>query len=321
MINYSVIIPHYNVPELLGRCLRSIPERDDVQVIVVDDNSPGNENYLRDIPELSRKNVEFYVTKDGMGAGHARNIGLSHAVGKWLVFSDSDDFFVENFSEILDEYVDDSHDIIYFNSIRCDSYDTTIIYKKRGKSHLFKKYYDTGNDMYLRICFTEPWGKLWKRRLVTDNDISFQETKAHNDLLFAVKAGLFADTVMIVDRPLYWYGVREGSLGHPKGAEPFEKICDRVRAWHDTQLLLESQGIKTKIYLPVITCMRASGKKKDVYFKLLAYIKENNMRLGSTLWGTLKFFCYKIYNKSSLSFANLLVASTLDSFKKRHKTN
>lgn len=92
MINYSIIIPHHNIPDLLGRCLRSIPEREDVQVIVVDDNSPGNENYLRDIPELSRKNVEFYITKDGLGAGHARNVGLSHAIGKWLVFSDSDDF-------------------------------------------------------------------------------------------------------------------------------------------------------------------------------------------------------------------------------------
>lgn len=34
-INYSIIIPHYNIPDLLGRCLRSIPERRDIQVIVV----------------------------------------------------------------------------------------------------------------------------------------------------------------------------------------------------------------------------------------------------------------------------------------------
>ena len=39
MINYTVIIPHKNIPELLQRCLDSIPERDDIQVIVVDDNS------------------------------------------------------------------------------------------------------------------------------------------------------------------------------------------------------------------------------------------------------------------------------------------
>ena len=39
MYNYSFIIPHKNCPDLLQRCVDSIPERDDVQVIVVDDNS------------------------------------------------------------------------------------------------------------------------------------------------------------------------------------------------------------------------------------------------------------------------------------------
>ena len=39
MINYSIIIPHKNIPNLLQRCLDSIPNREDVQIIVVDDNS------------------------------------------------------------------------------------------------------------------------------------------------------------------------------------------------------------------------------------------------------------------------------------------
>jgi glycosyltransferase involved in cell wall biosynthesis len=39
MINYSFIIPHHNSPKLLERCLNSIPQRDDIEIIVVDDNS------------------------------------------------------------------------------------------------------------------------------------------------------------------------------------------------------------------------------------------------------------------------------------------
>ena len=38
-INYSFIIPHRNVPHLLQRCIDSIPKRDDIQIIIVDDNS------------------------------------------------------------------------------------------------------------------------------------------------------------------------------------------------------------------------------------------------------------------------------------------
>ena len=36
---YCVVIPHYNSPKLLSRMLKSVPEREDIQIIVVDDCS------------------------------------------------------------------------------------------------------------------------------------------------------------------------------------------------------------------------------------------------------------------------------------------
>lgn len=53
-VKYSIIIPHYNNPELLMRCLKSIPVSEDIQVIVVDDNSADADTYLDRYPELSR---------------------------------------------------------------------------------------------------------------------------------------------------------------------------------------------------------------------------------------------------------------------------
>jgi len=38
-IIYSIIIPHKNIPELLIRCIESIPSKNDIEIIVVDDNS------------------------------------------------------------------------------------------------------------------------------------------------------------------------------------------------------------------------------------------------------------------------------------------
>ena len=98
-INYSFIIPHKNCPDLLQRCVDSIPERDDVQIIVVDDNSDSNKK-----PALKeRKNLQIILldAAQSKGAGRARNVGLEHAKGKWLVFSDSDDFFVNNLSDLF----------------------------------------------------------------------------------------------------------------------------------------------------------------------------------------------------------------------------
>ena len=87
---YSIIIPHYDIPDLLMRCLKSIPVSEDIQVIVVDDNSPDADTYLERYPELSRPYLEFTRTTKGGGAGYARNVGLDHAKGKWLLFADSD---------------------------------------------------------------------------------------------------------------------------------------------------------------------------------------------------------------------------------------
>ena len=302
MINYSIIIPHYNIPNLLARCLRSIPEREDIQVIVVDDNSLGNEKYLEQIPELSRKNIEFYVTKDGMGAGHARNVGLKHAKGKWLVFSDSDDFFSDYFSECLDEYINDDHDIIYFNVNSCDCYETSHIHE----INKLKQFQNTGNDIFLRICYTEPWGKFIKNSLVQDNNIKFQETKAHNDLLFAVRTGLSAKSVLVVDKPIYWYVIREGSLGHSSVNESVEKICDRASAWHATQCFLNENGIETTLYLPVFICIRALKQDTICFIKLILFMRKNNMKYLKAIKDTIRYLFLRMTNIEALNYHNML---------------
>lgn len=91
-IVYSVIIPHKDIPCLLQRCLDSIPPRDDVQIIVVDDNSSPDIVDFAHFPGRDRTDVEILFTKEGGGAGYARNCGLAGAKGKWLVFADADDF-------------------------------------------------------------------------------------------------------------------------------------------------------------------------------------------------------------------------------------
>lgn len=69
--NYTVIIPHYNIPDFLMRCLESIPVRKDIQVIVIDDCSPGVSEYLLKYPQLSRPYLEYYSTPIGGSAGRA----------------------------------------------------------------------------------------------------------------------------------------------------------------------------------------------------------------------------------------------------------
>ncbi len=294
MINYSIIIPHYNIPDLLARCLRSIPERDDVQVIVVDDNSPDNASYLSSIPELKRKNVEFYISKVGKGAGHVRNIGLSHAKGKWLIFADSDDFFVDNFSHILDSCIDNTHDIIFFNIKSCDCYDTNNIIPSK-KDRLFVEYSATGNELVFRVGGTEPWGKIIRRQLIVDNSIFFQETRGHNDLLFSVVSGIRAKSIEAVNIPMYCYVYREGSTGHQNGIEPIEKIQDRILAWKCAQDFLASESIPTKMYLPAIPCIRVLKKSITMLPSLLQASRRTGCNNTLLMYSILKYVLRRFF--------------------------
>ena len=91
----SVIIPAYNIQELLTKCVESVVNqdypRDLLEIIVVDDGSTDGTPAVLD--ELAKKyhNVTAIHKKNG-GSSSARNEGLKAASGDYIGFVDSDDF-------------------------------------------------------------------------------------------------------------------------------------------------------------------------------------------------------------------------------------
>ena len=69
-MNYSIIIPHKNTPDLLKRCINSIPVRKDLEIIIVDDNSSEKFVDFDNFPGLHRENTTVIFNKEGKGAGN-----------------------------------------------------------------------------------------------------------------------------------------------------------------------------------------------------------------------------------------------------------
>ena len=210
---FSIIIPHYNIPDLLMRCLKSIPVSEDIQVIVVDDNSPDADTYMEKYPELSRPFLEFIRAPKNGGAGYARNIGLEHAKGEWLLFADADDFFVDNMYDIIVSEIDNDVDITFFRkkSVCSDNINQA---SDRDKSfdRLYELFLKTGDELIFRTRYDAPWGKIIRRKLVEDYNLRFDEVKYGNDVLFSVSAGVCARKIKVVDRVLYCLAYRHNSL-------------------------------------------------------------------------------------------------------------
>lgn len=209
MINYSIIIPHKNIPDLLQRCLDSIPQREDLQVIVVDDNSDPDKVDFANFPGLDRADVECYFTKEGKGAGYARNVGLKYARGKWLLFADADDFFHDGMLGMLDKWKDSDNDIVYFETDSVDSDSMEPVVKRLWISPSLT----TKKEMENNCGWQTPWGKMIRAELVLSHGILFDEIRWSNDVMFSARCSYYAGrNVDICSDMLYCATIRQNSL-------------------------------------------------------------------------------------------------------------
>lgn len=109
----SVVIPAYNVEDLIGRCVRSVfaAAPADVEVIVVDDGS--RDGTLEAASALAREDNRVKVIHtDNRGAFRARLTGVENASGEWVTFADADDTVNEGSLTRLFELSDDTVDIV-----------------------------------------------------------------------------------------------------------------------------------------------------------------------------------------------------------------
>lgn len=228
---YSIIIPHYNIPDLLMRCLASIPVREDIQVIVVDDCSPGADAYPDRYPALSRPFLELYHTPVGGSAGRARNVGLDHAEGKWVIFMDADDLFVSDMEDILKEAEDRPEDILFYRYRSVLSEDITKAGTRVYYYRLFEDYKKNGDERRFRYDYDPVVGKIIRNDLIKKHNIRCSESRFANDALFSLKCGTFADTIAIMDRTFILVTERDGSLTtsiDSKQRHPVEEYQNRL---------------------------------------------------------------------------------------------
>jgi glycosyltransferase involved in cell wall biosynthesis len=241
-INFSFIIPHKNSPDLLKRCVDSIPIRDDIEVIVVDDNSDDN---LK--PSLTRSGLVIKLLNhtEAKRAGHARNVGMDIAKGKWLLFADSDDYYNDNLLEFLDKYKDSNKDVIYFNHKRIETNKSS--FQKRLIEKSFKLPLDID---IIKYRINAPWNKMVNRQFVIDNCIRFEECVNGNDMFFSYQVGYLAKDIEVNKSIIYNYDTSIDGMTNKKKNSDEYYLC-RINHWHQTNEFYRNIGHKEWIsFLP-----------------------------------------------------------------------
>jgi len=151
-VRLSFIVPTYNRKKLLHETLDSILDADfgmEHEVIIVDDSSSDDtEEFVKSkyTEELASGIFRYHFLEKNMGVTGAKNYGAKIAIGKWLVFLDSDDLFIkESKDDFLKELDNNEHcGVVFF---RCNTFDGNLLGERFNKN----VYYDLDKYMTLGL--------------------------------------------------------------------------------------------------------------------------------------------------------------------------
>ncbi|OQX06982.1 MAG: hypothetical protein BWK73_29315 [Thiothrix lacustris] len=144
MIEISIITPTFNRKKLLVRSIESsfnFLYGINKEIIIIDDNSEDDtETYLEEKyqNEIIDNKLKIFKLNKNLGVTGAKNNGIFHASGEWLVFMDSDDYFPpECTANFIKEIQDNQHyDLLFF---RCRNENGKLIGSSRIKSEITLK--------------------------------------------------------------------------------------------------------------------------------------------------------------------------------------
>lgn len=213
MIKLTIIIPHYNRPTLLRKLLNTIPNQPEIEVIVIDDNSNKEIKPYEDlVRDFSISNVNFKKNNSGIkGAGSSRNIGIDSASGEWLMFADSDDYFVDGFYEIVKKFFNIGVEVVYFrvSSVNLITNLEGNRHKKRQKKLIdFESKLDR-NGLRLKYLMESSVGNLYNTMYLKSHHIRFDEVLSGEDKNFTSKASYYCQNFLTSMDNIYI--VTEGS--------------------------------------------------------------------------------------------------------------
>lgn len=276
MPKFSIIIPVYNVEKYIDGCLKSVMNQSykDYEVIVVNDGTKDNsmdivKNY--DVKVIEQKN---------QGLSAARNTGVKHAKGDYLIFLDSDDSWNENLLEEISKSLKNNPDVVRFQIQ--ETYEDKDEVKPFNEQAFKGKNGVEAFETITNFHFIEnAWCYAIRREYYKKNKFSFKVGTIHEDYGLTPLIIIKADKVNCIEYIGYNYLQRQGSI---MSNTAYEKIQKRVGDMYDHYLYLIKEINKTKLNSKVFKSYAANSillklfeLNKEDYKKYMKKVKEDKV--------------------------------------------
>ena len=200
----SVVSPMHNGSLYLEAFLQSVLRQSfsSFELIMVDDGSTDDSAQI--IQNYQNKDSRIRLIRQTQkGAGSARNLGLSHAKGQYIIFLDCDDWFCKDFFKtMIDRIKKDRSDVAV-----CEFF---IFDQKTTQTRRFRIAEEAeseiaGTNLIFDLLVPNPWTKLYRTDFLRQHKLSFQEITSCNDWSFAYASLACARKISVVREPLVYY--------------------------------------------------------------------------------------------------------------------
>ena len=212
----SLIVPVYNVEQYIRPCLNRIIEQglndEDFEVIIVNDGSTDNSmEMVADI--INNCDNVIVVNQANQGLSVARNTGIKHASGDYILFVDSDDLLVDNsLVDLVSQLSGNPVDLLIADFVKMTNEEiiqrpviaNEAIYILKSGKEVFLY------DLDPRQCYV--WRTFYKRSFLEKNNISFIPGIYFEDVPFTTECYLKAEKCIKSSSIFYIYRQRQNSI-------------------------------------------------------------------------------------------------------------
>lgn len=185
-VDFSIVVPVYNAEKWLKRCIHSIRHQSftNYEVILVNDGSQdASESICLKYAEEDSRVV--YIKQKNQGVSVARNNGIKHSTGEYIVFLNNDDYLNTECLKIIKENVSEEPDIVMLEYREVTSKEDidhmiktefctvkTTLLENQGE-YLQKELLCPIDSSLRGISIVFPWGKAYKKSFLLDNNLLF----------------------------------------------------------------------------------------------------------------------------------------------------
>lgn len=220
-MTFSIIIPIYNVEKYLRQCIDSVLAENflDCEIILVNDGSPDGCSEICD--EYANKYSHIKVIhKHNGGLSDARNAGIKEAKGDYLIFLDSDDYWI-NINKNQKNYIGGGI-LSDLQLLTNDKIDLILHPSSDNIRRIPKEISFTNNDFINNFealvksgyYVSNAWTKIVRREIIIKNNLFFPKGYIHEDLPYSLALARFVKTFAIYNNPFYQYRILDDSISH-----------------------------------------------------------------------------------------------------------